>query len=284
MVIQTNISQAKQLVQKARKNGKSVGFIPTMGALHEGHLSLVREAVDECGFVVVSIFLNPLQFSPKEDLSHYPRDFKSDRKLLKLAGADLLFYPQAKDFYPSGFSTYVEETHLSKVLCGKSRLGHFRGVCTVLVKLFNVINPDIVYFGQKDYQQALIVRRLISDLNFSLKMKILPIVRDKDNLALSSRNAYLNRSERKESLCIYEALALAKELIDRGEKNTKKIVSTISKKISSKKRAKIDYIEIRNAENLNPLDKVTGKVLIALAVYIGKTRLIDNIVLNVKNK
>jgi len=282
MIITGNIKKARQICKRHRKKSKRIGFIPTMGALHEGHMSLVNKARKECDFVVASIFVNPLQFGPAEDLTRYPRDFGKDEKRLKTAGVDLLFYPKASVMYPAGFSTYVQEASLSKELCGKYRPNHFKGVCTVLAKLFNIIGPDIAYFGQKDHQQSQIVKKIISDLNYDIKIKVLPIVREKGRLAMSSRNAYLSVPERAKSTCLYEALCLASELIKKGERNPQKISAGMRKVVKTKKNTKIDYIEIVDAKTLNKINKISGKVLIAMAVYIGKTRLIDNIILNVK--
>ncbi|MBP7088028.1 MAG: pantoate--beta-alanine ligase [Candidatus Omnitrophica bacterium] len=282
MRIERDIDKAQKFSLRTKSKGKLIGFVPTMGALHQGHISLVKEAKKDCSFVAVSIFVNPIQFAPKEDLSCYPRNFKRDEKLLKQEGVDLLFYPSEKNFYPKDFSTYVQETVLSKTLCGESRPTHFQGVCTVLVKLFNIVNPDIAYFGQKDYQQALIVKKLVYDLNFPIKIKILPIVRDENYLAMSSRNSYLSRQEREESASLYQALFKAKELIVGGQRNPRQIVKEMRKIIIKNKTAKIDYLAIRDADTLKPLENIKGKIVVALAVYIGKTRLIDNILLNVK--
>lgn len=282
MIVTGQIKKTRQICIKSRNKAKTIGFVPTMGALHAGHLSLVARARKECDFVVVSIFVNPIQFGPGEDLSCYPRDFKKDEKVLKKAGVDLLFYPKDLIIYPKGFSTYVIEENLSKKLCGASRPGHFKGVCTVLAKLFNIVRPDSAYFGQKDYQQALIVKKMAADLNYNIKIKTLPIVREKDNLAMSSRNSYLSPKERKQSLCFYQALMLAKVLIKKGEQDPDKIMRKMQSVVKSEKTIKIDYIEIVNARSLEKINKISGKVLIALAVYVGKTRLIDNIILDVK--
>lgn len=282
MRVEKNINNARKFVLKAKSKGRIIGFVPTMGALHQGHLSLVREAKKDCNFVAVSIFVNPIQFSPKEDLSRYPRDFKKDKSLLNQEGIDLLFYPSKESFYSADFSTYAQETILSKTLCGKSRPVHFRGVCTVLVKLFNIINPDIAYFGQKDYQQALIVKKLVRDFNFPIKIKILPIIRDENNLAISSRNIYLNRQEKNDSTSLYRALSKAKELIVKGQRDSRKVLKEMHKIIIKNKTVKTDYLAIRDADTLEPLENIRGRIVIALAVYLGKTRLIDNIILNVK--
>jgi len=282
MIITGSIKKAREVSRRCQRDGKTIGFVPTMGALHEGHLSLVNRARNECDFLVVSIFVNPFQFGPKEDYRRYPRNLKKDAGLLKEKGVDLLFCPQAKTMYFKDSSVRVRETKLSKVLCGKLRPGHFEGVCLVLAKLFNIVGPNIVYFGQKDYQQALIVKRMVRDLNFFIKIKILPIIREKDNLAMSSRVVYLTAQGKKDSTCLYSALSLAKKLIKQGERNPKKIINKMRKDVVSKNSAKIDYIKIMDAFCLKDLTLIKGKVLIALAVFVGKTRLIDNIILDVK--
>lgn len=285
MKIARTIKEVKEIIsQYRRKKGGIIGFVPTMGALHLGHLSLVRRARVETDFVVVSIFVNPLQFGPHEDYRQYPRDFKSDEVLLKREGVDLIFYPTPRIMYPSSFSTYVEETSLSKVLCGKSRPTHFRGVTTVVAKLFNLIGPDISYFGQKDYQQAQIIKRMVQDLNFSLKIKVLPIVREPDGLAMSSRNAYLNPEERKDAPVLFEALKLCKKLILEGERDAGKLKKKMKKFISLRKTARVDYVEIVEAENLKRMKRLKGRVLIGLAVFINKTRLIDNMLVSFSKK
>jgi len=275
-----SIKKMYEFSKTAHLKGKTIGFVPTMGYLHEGHLSLIRKARKENDLVVVSIFVNPLQFGPKEDFKRYPRDLKRDMKMAKEAGADLIFYPDAKDMYPDGFKTYVNVEELSDKLCGKFRPGHFKGVATVVTKLFNIVSPDIAYFGQKDAQQAIIIKRMVKDLNIPIKIKVLPIVRERDGLAMSSRNTYLNEKERKDALVLYQALNLAKDLIKRGITDTDKIIKKMRQLIKKKKNAKIDYIEIVEMDNLSPVKKVSGKCLIALAVWIGKTRLIDNIIIN----
>lgn len=283
MLIERNISQIHRIIREARKKRKVIGFVPTMGALHEGHFSLIRAARKECDFVVVSIFVNPIQFGPTEDFKKYPRNFKKDKRLLKLEKVDLIFYPRVKDMYPKDFSTFVEEQFLSKPLCGKSRPGHFKGVCTVVAKLFNIVEPDVAYFGQKDYQQAQIIKRMVEDLNFPIKIKVLPIIRERDGLAMSSRNSYLSFKERKDATILLAALRLARTLINKGERSSRNLRKEIIQIIKSKKSAKIDYVEIVDAHTLRRLTRIKGKVLVALAVYIGKTRLIDNIVVRVRN-
>jgi len=283
MVITASIEKVRKISRKETKLGKIIGFVPTMGALHKGHLSLVRKARKECDFLIASIFINPAQFGVREDYQRYPRNFSKDKKQLKAEGVDLLFSPGAKTMYPSsGASVYAYENNLSSRLCGKSRPGHFKGVCTILVKLFNILRPGIAYFGQKDYQQTLIVKKLVKDLNFPIRIRVLPIIREIDNLAMSSRNAYLKGQARASSRCLYQALALAKELIKSGQRDSKRVISQMKQLVKSRELARIDYIEIVDAENLRRVNRIKGKVLIALAVYIGKVRLIDNIILNVK--
>ncbi len=248
-----------------------------MGSLHLGHLSLVEAANKETDFVVVSIFVNPKQFGAGEDYGKYPRDFKKDKMLLRKAGVGLMFYPGVKTMYMPDFSVFVGESSLSRYLCTRTRPGHFNGVCTVVTKLFNIITPDISYFGQKDYQQAQIIKRLVRDLNFPVKIKVLPIVREKDNLAMSSRNIYLNKKERNSATCLYYALELASNDIARGEKDAGRIIRLMRSLIKRKApKAKIDYIKIVGPVSLKNLNVIKSKVLISLAVYIGKTRLIDN--------
>ncbi len=274
------IREAQRLdfaLKKNRRN-KSIGFVPTMGALHAGHLSLISQAAKDNHIVVVSIFVNPAQFGPKEDLKKYPRPLKNDLKLCRRCGVDFVFLPDNKSMYPSGFSTFVGVEGLSNVLCGASRPGHFRGVATVVTKLLNIIRPDTLYLGQKDSQQAIIIARMIKDLNFPVKLKIMPIVRENDGLALSSRNTCLTKKERSDAVVLSKALRLAESLINGGQRNGHVIINRMKQLIAKKKTAKIDYIAIVDSENLKPLKRISGDCLIALAVRIGKTRLIDNII------
>ena len=280
MIVSRSISGVRKAVREARKRGHSIGFVPTMGALHKGHLSLVKAARKECGFTAVSIFVNPIQFGPKEDFKIYPRNFKKDEALLKDEGADLVFYPSVDVMYNNDFSVYVEETALSRYLCGKSRPGHFKGVCTVVAKLFNIIQPDTAYFGQKDYQQAQIIKRMVRDLNFPLKIRVMPIVREKDGLAMSSRNAYLNADERKDALCLYHSLKLASKMIKDGVRSSDSIIREINRLIKREApSARVDYISIANPVTLEEVREIKGRILAAIAVYVGKTRLIDNMLL-----
>jgi pantoate--beta-alanine ligase len=282
MITTGSIAKIRKIITQVRKEHKTIGFIPTMGALHAGHLSLVQRAKKECGFVVVSIFVNPKQFGPKEDFKKYPRTLSNDRKLLEKQGVDVIFCPVVQTMYPKDFSSYVEEIYLSRVLCGKSRPGHFKGVCTVVAKLFNIVGPDKAYFGSKDYQQAQIIKRMARDLNFPIKIEVLPIIRQIDGLAMSSRNTYLTPEERAEARALHESLVLAKKLIAAGERDPKKVIGRMEKLITEKTSAKIDYITIADANTLEDAVFIKGKLLIALAVFLGKTRLIDNIVLRAR--
>jgi len=278
MEVVKNIQEMKKISNNLIENKKTIGFVPTMGYLHEGHLSLVRKARENNDIVVVSIFVNPTQFGPNEDYNSYPRDLDRDLELLKNLNVDYVFTPEVSDMYPEDFSTFVEETQLSKFLCGRSRPGHFRGVCTVVTKLFNIVRPTRAYFGQKDAQQFRVLRRMIRDLNMDVEMIELPIAREKDGLALSSRNTYLTPEERKEATRLYKSLLKAKELVESGIKDTQ-IIKSEMKKILDQPLLKIDYIEIVDEKTLKPVNKVENKVIVALAVYVGKARLIDNIIL-----
>ncbi|MFA5276291.1 MAG: pantoate--beta-alanine ligase [Candidatus Omnitrophota bacterium] len=269
-----NLMSKSAIIQKARN--KSVGFVPTMGALHEGHLSLIRQARRDNDIVVVSIFVNPAQFGPEEDLKKYPRPINKDIVLCRKERVDFLFYPQASLIYPAGFRTYVTVGGLSSALCGKSRPLHFRGVATIVLKLFNIVRPDIAYFGKKDFQQLTVIKRMASDLNIPVKIKAMPIIREKSGLALSSRNNYLNRQEKKSALILTRALHLADILIKGGLRDSKRLLTRIKMLIGKEKRAKLDYAAIVSKENLEPVKKISVNSIIALAVWVGKTRLIDN--------
>ncbi|MBO8160201.1 MAG: pantoate--beta-alanine ligase [Thermosipho sp. (in: Bacteria)] len=276
MEIIKSIREMKEIANKLYNN-KSVGFVPTMGYLHEGHLSLVKKARSENDVVVVSIFVNPVQFGPNEDYNSYPRDLNRDINLLKDLDVDYVFIPEVEEMYPEDYSTYVEEIELSKFLCGKSRPGHFKGVCTVVTKLFNIVKPTRAYFGQKDAQQFRVLKRMVRDLNMDVEMVELPIVREKDGLAMSSRNTYLTPEERKEATRLYKALQEVKKLIENGEKDVS-VIKKKMKEILTHPLLKIDYIEFVDEENLKPVEKIERKVIIALAVFVGKARLIDNII------
>ncbi len=269
-----------------REQDRTVGLVPTMGALHEGHLSLVREARRMCDVVVVSVFVNPAQFGPGEDFEHYPRDLTKDTALLTDYNVDYIFAPPVEEIYPKGFSTYVNVEGLSEQLEGASRPGHFRGVATVVTILLNTIRPDFAFFGQKDAQQALVIRRLIKDLAFDTEIVILPIVREDSGLAISSRNLYLTPDEQKSATVLHKALKQAKQAFKDGERNASRITDLIRQTVELEPRARLDYVTIADAETLEKLDRVDDRpTLIALAAYVGKTRLIDNTILNkVKKK
>lgn len=280
MKIVRNIKKMSEISKKLKVNRQVIGFVPTMGALHAGHLSLIRQALHENDIVVVSIFVNPIQFSPKEDFKDYPRPIKQDISLCRKIGVNFIFYPKVSQMYPEGFKTYVTTEDLSDCLCGKFRPGHFRGVTTIVAKLFNIVNPDTAYFGQKDAQQAIIIRKMVSDLNIPVKIKVMPTVRQKNGLALSSRNIYLNPDERRDVLVLYQALNLAKNLIKQGDRDSLGIIQKMRRLINQRKNAKIQYISVVDLEELKPVDKIKGRILIALAVWMGRTRLIDNIIIN----
>lgn len=269
-------------VKKHRKQGKQIGLVPTMGYLHEGHLSLVREALKTCDVVIVSIFVNPLQFGAGEDYEDYPRDLTRDCQLAEKEGVAAIFNPKVTEMYPAGgFFTYVEVEGLTEGLCGKSRPGHFRGVTTVVNKLFNIVQPDRAYFGQKDAQQAVVIQRMVQDLNLPVQIVVVPIVREPDGLAMSSRNVYLSPPERKAALVLNRSIKKAVQMIASGERNAQVLLKAMEIEIESEPLAKIDYIEIVGAKDLKPVEVLQGQVLIALAVYIGKTRLIDNCMMEV---
>jgi len=271
----------QKICGELKRRGKSIGLVPTMGYLHKGHLNLIQIAVDKSDVVVVSLFVNPTQFGPREDFKRYPRDFKRDRLLLEKAKCDYLFVPGTKAMYPDGYLTYVNVEKLIGHLEGTVRPGHFRGVTTVVAKLFNVVQPDIAVFGQKDAQQAVVLKKMVDDLNYGIKMIIAPTVRERDGLACSSRNKYLSSEERKQARALYQSLRLAKALIKKGERSANKLVSKMNKFIDKQPLAEIDYIAATDAHTLELLNKLKGEVLISLAVRFGKTRLIDNIKINV---
>lgn len=272
------IGEIKTEIKRQRAEGKSIGFVPTMGFLHEGHLSLVRESLRKTDCTVVSLFVNPTQFGPQEDFEDYPRDLERDADILEKEGVDVVFVPDQNEMYPQSYKTYVEVQDLQDKLCGSSRPGHFKGVCTVVLKLFQIVDPDTAFFGQKDAQQALILKRMVRDLNLSVDIDVLPIVREVDGLALSSRNVYLNAEERKAALCLIKGLKQAEQMIKKGERKSSQIIQTIQQIINSEPMARMDYVEVVDLDNLDPLDKIKGEALIALAVYVGKIRLIDNMI------
>jgi len=279
MKVIKKIDETRRAVSGIKSRGMSIGFVPTMGYLHEGHLSLARESIRKAGVTVVSIFVNPAQFGPREDFKEYPRDLNRDSEVLEKEGVDYLFVPEADEMYPQGYKTYVEVCDLQDKLCGRSRPGHFRGVCTVVLKLFNIINPDISYFGQKDYQQAIILKRMVKELNLEVKIEVLPIIREEDGLALSSRNKYLTQEERKAALVLSKSLKEAKSVVEKGQRDPAAIIKAMKEIIGREPLAKIDYVEIVDMDNLDPVARIEKEALVALAVFIGKVRLIDNTIL-----
>lgn len=274
-----DIAEVRAAIVEARGTGKTVGLVPTMGALHEGHLSLVRASAAECGFTVVSIFVNPTQFGPDEDLEQYPRDLENDVKLAADAGADLIFAPTAGVMYAAGYATYVEVERLTDGLCGAGRPGHFRGVTTVVTKLFNICKPDVAYFGQKDAQQAIIIKRMARDLDMDVEVQVLPTVREPDGLAMSSRNKYLSGEERLQATCLYRALRKAEELYAAGVRSADRMTTEITAIVEAEQDTRTDYISVVDAEELLPIEEITAPALVSLAVFVGDTRLIDNVTL-----
>lgn len=279
-LVQT-IVEMKRISKEVLDEGKTIGFVPTMGYLHEGHLSLVRKAREENDIVVVSIFVNPTQFGPNEDFNRYPRDLERDLRLLEPLNVDYVFHPSVEEMYPQHYSVYVDELELSRYLCGAKRPGHFRGVCTVVTKLFNIVKPTKAYFGQKDAQQFRVLRRMVQNLNMDVEMVEMPIVREPDGLAMSSRNVYLSQEERVEATRLYKSLLKAKELIEDGQTDVN-IIKQAMYEILNHPLLKIDYVEIVDEETLTPVEKIEKKVIIALAVFVGKARLIDNMIIDSK--
>ena len=281
MEITGKIDEVRRKVKEWRKQGLSVGLVPTMGYLHEGHKSLIDRAVAENDRVVVSDFVNPIQFGAGEDLATYPRDIEADKRLCGQAGAHLIFHPQPAEMYAPDFSTYVEMQEVSEGLCGKTRPTHFRGVCTVVCKLFHIVMPDRAYFGQKDAQQLAVIRRMVRDLDMDIQIVGCPIIREPDGLAKSSRNTYLNEEERKAALVLSKAVFHGQDMMEKGERDAGTILASMKKLIEAEPLAKIDYVEMVDADTIAPLAKAQGRVLTAMAVYIGSTRLIDNFIMEV---
>ena len=280
MKVAKTIKSIRNLVKAARSKGKKIGFVPTMGALHIGHISLIEAAVKKCDFVVVSIFVNPAQFGPGEDFEKYPRPLKTDLEICRKAGVDVVFTPATKQMYPQENLTWVNAEKLTEQLCGQFRPGHFRGVTTVCAKLFNIVAPDIAFFGQKDAQQAIVIKRMVADLNMPVEIVVCPTVRHSDGLAVSSRNQYLTEQQRKDATYVYKSLEECRKLINSGITDSKTIIAKMRKILNQAPSIKIEYISIVDADTLQELKKITGKVLTAVAVKIGSTRLIDNIVVD----
>lgn len=283
MIIATTIAQVRAQVAAWKKEGLTVGLVPTMGYLHEGHASLVDEAVRQCDRVVASDFVNPTQFGPNEDLEAYPRDFDRDCAMLEEHGCAMVFHPAVEEMYAPGAATYVEIlSDMPKQLCGKTRPIHFRGVCTVVSKLFNIVTPDKAFFGQKDAQQLAIIRQMVRDLSYGIEIVGCPIVREADGLAKSSRNTYLSEAERQAALVLSEAVFLGQKMVAEGETDANKIVAAMTEHIQAQPLAKIDYVSAVDGVTMDPVDRIAGTVLVAMAVYIGKTRLIDNFIVEGK--
>ena len=270
------IDEVRTGVAAARQQALRVGLVPTMGALHDGHVSLIRAARRECGFVVVSIFVNPTQFGPNEDLARYPRSFEKDLATCAAEGVDLVFAPDVATMYPPDFRTFVEVHELQDPLCGASRPGHFRGVATVVLKLFNIVQPDAAYFGQKDAQQARIIQQLVRDLDVPVLVHVCPILREPDGLALSSRNQYLDTDQRRGATVLHRALQSARTLVAQGERNSDVVKNALRAPIEATPGAALDYAEVVDADSLRPVESVRGRILLAVAVRFGPTRLIDN--------
>jgi pantoate--beta-alanine ligase len=272
------IKEVREQVSEWRKEGLSIGLVPTMGYLHEGHQSLIKKSVEENSRTVVSIFVNPMQFAPTEDLESYPRDLNADAKLCNETGADLIFNPEPEEMYKNGFCSFVDMTGPTKELCGKSRPIHFRGVCTVVNKLFNIVTPDKAYFGQKDAQQLAVIKRMVADLNIPIEIVGCPIIREENGLAKSSRNTYLNEDERKAALILSKTIFMGQKLAQNGLTDAKELISKMKRNIETEPLAKIDYVEAVDFDTISITDKIKENTLVAMAVYIGKTRLIDNFI------
>lgn len=282
MKVIKSINEMQRTAFEVREKNGRIGFVATMGALHKGHLSLVDIVKEKADVIIISIFVNPKQFGISEDYERYTRDVEQDIEILKDKKVDIVFIPDTYEMYPEGYNSYVNVQELGEVLCGKSRPGHFKGVCTVLVKFFNIVKPDITIFGEKDIQQAIIVKKMATDFNFDIEVITGPTIRENDGLAISSRNIYLSAQQRKDAPILYKSLVIAKEIIEKGERDSTVVIEKIRSSIE-KKDVKIDYIDIVDKKDLTPTKSIKGDVLIALAVYFGSTRLIDNIQLRVES-
>jgi pantoate--beta-alanine ligase len=277
MRIVRTVEEMKAVSRGRLARGERIGFVPTMGSLHEGHLSLVRASRARTDVTIVSVFVNPAQFGPGEDLSSYPGDFERDADLLEKEGVDYVFHPGPSEMYPEGFRTFVEVSDLQDRLCGRSRPGHFRGVCTVVLKLFNIVRPDVAFFGWKDAQQVIILRKMAADLDLDVRVEALPLVRDEAGLALSSRNSYLSAEERKAALVLSRSLADVRLTVEAGERDAGVVARRIREAVAGEPLARLDYVEVVDPVSLRPLDRIDGEALVTLAVFIGRTRLIDNV-------
>lgn len=280
MEVAETIRSVRRFVEVARKEGKRIGLVPTMGALHAGHISLIVRATKECDYVVVSIFVNPTQFGPGEDLENYPRPFETDMEICRKAGVDVVFAPSPEQMYPAEKLTWVTVEKLTCGLCGRSRPTHFRGVTTVCTKLFNIVGPDVAYFGQKDAQQAIVIKRMVADLDMPLEIVICPTIREPSGLAISSRNQYLSDQQKTDATCIFRSLERCRQMIEAGETDTQKIIAGMEEIIRQVPAAQIEYVSIVDAETLEEIDHISGKILAATAVKISPARLIDNIIVD----
>lgn len=281
MLVVKTVKEVREIVSDWRKQGYSIGFVPTMGYLHEGHQSLISKSASQNDKTVVSVFVNPIQFGPNEDLATYPRDLERDMQKVEEAGGDIIFNPEPSEMYPEHFTSFIDTTETTELLCGARRPVHFRGVCTVVGKLFNIVAPDRAYFGQKDAQQLATIKRFARDLNFNVEIIPCPIIREDDGLAKSSRNTYLSPEERKAAVILSKSLEKGKQAIENGERDAKKVISIITESLETEPLAKVDYVEVVDFENIQRIDTVKGETLVAIAVFIGKTRLIDNFIITV---
>lgn len=283
MQVVKTVKEVRDIVSGWKREGLSVGLVPTMGYLHEGHRSLIEKSVSENDRTVVSVFVNPIQFGPSEDLASYPRDLQRDMDVVGSAGGDLIFHPEPSEMYPGHFTSFIDTSETTELLCGAVRPGHFRGVCTVVGKLFNIVMPERAYFGQKDAQQLATIRRFVRDLNFNVQIVACPIVRESDGLAKSSRNTYLSADERQAALILSQSLQKGKALIDAGERDAAAVKEAIRAHLLTQPLARIDYVEVVDNENIRRVERISGSTLVAIAVYIGKTRLIDNFIAEVQD-
>ncbi len=281
MTIAKTIQETRNTIKEWRRQGYTIGLVPTMGYLHDGHASLMKKAKESCQKVVVSIFVNPMQFGANEDLSTYPRDLEADSRLCESLGVDLIFHPSVEEMYNPGFCSFVDMTGLTKELCGKSRPIHFRGVCTVVTKLFNIVTPDKAFFGQKDAQQLAVIKRMTADLNMDIEIVGCPIIREEDGLARSSRNVYLNTEERQAALILSKTIQLGQQMVQQGTRSASQLLAAMKASLESEPLARIDYVEAVSMDTIQPIDTLQGQVLVAMAVFIGKTRLIDNFIVEV---
>lgn len=280
MKVVKTIKEVREIVSEWRREGLTIGLVPTMGYLHEGHQSLICKSAEQNDRTVVSVFVNPIQFGPTEDLEAYPRDLERDKNAVEEAGGSLIFNPEPTEMYPSHFTSFIDTTETTELLCGAVRPIHFRGVCTVVGKLFNIVTPDRAYFGQKDAQQLATIRRFVRDLNFNIEIIPCPIVREPDGLAKSSRNTYLSKTERQAALILSKSLQKGKAAIDAGERNAQKVIDIIKENLVTEPMARVDYVEVVDFANIQRVETIAGETLVAIAVYIGKTRLIDNFIVN----